>query len=140
MPPVRPHSELSADEPTDAKTGAMQVAYFIDLFSPETYEAFAYSSRDISGFRRRHENVAQKIKPGDVFVCYLTKLSRWFGLLEVVEGPFIDDKPIFLPENDPFVVRFRVRPTVWLDIEKGIPIHDRSVWERLSFTRCHGSA
>ncbi|CAE6747741.1 EVE domain-containing protein [Paraburkholderia domus] len=113
----------------------MQVAYFIDLFSPETYEAFACSSRDISGFRRRHENVAQKIKPGDVFVCYLTKLSRWFGLLEVVEGPFIDDKPIFLPENDPFIVRFRVRPTVWLDIEKGIPIHDRSVWERLSFTR-----
>ncbi|WP_168792305.1 hypothetical protein [Paraburkholderia aromaticivorans] len=135
MPPVWLHSEISADEPTDAKTGAMQVAYFIDLFSPETYEAFARSSRDISGFRRRHENVAQKIKPGDVFVCYLTKLSRWFGLLEVVEGPFIDDKPIFLPENDPFIVRFRVRPTVWLDIDKGIPIHDRSVWERLSFTR-----
>jgi hypothetical protein len=32
-------------------------------------------------------------------------------------------------------VRFRVRPTVWLDIEKGIPIHDQSVWKRLSFTR-----
>src|SRR5205807_4640907 len=30
------------------------MAYYIDLFSPETYEAFARSSRDISGFRRRH--------------------------------------------------------------------------------------
>jgi predicted RNA-binding protein len=111
------------------------MAYFIDLFSPETYLAFARSTRDISGFRIRHKNTAEKIKPGDIFVCYLTKLSRWFGLLEVVDGPFIDDEPIFLPENDPFVVRFRVRPTVWLDIEKGIPIHDRSVWDRLSFTR-----
>jgi hypothetical protein len=111
------------------------MAYFIDLFSPETYAAFARSSRDISGFRPRHKNVAEKIKPGDVFVCYLTRLSRWFGLLEVIKGPFIDDTPVFVQENDPFVVRFRVRPTVWLAIEKGIPIHDDAVWSGLTFTR-----
>src|SRR5262245_31496446 len=98
------------------------MAYFIDLFSPETYERFARSSRDISGFRMRHKGMAERIKPGDVFVCYLTRLSRWFGLLNVVEGPFIDDKPIFVSEADPFVVRFRVRPAVWLEIERGIPI------------------
>lgn len=45
------------------------MAYFIDLFSPETYEAFSRSARDISGFRRRHKNIAERIKPGDVFVC-----------------------------------------------------------------------
>jgi len=111
------------------------MAYFIDLFSPETHEAFARSGRDISGFRLRHKGMADRIKPGDVFVCYLTRLSRWFGLLEVVEGPFIDDKPIFVPENDPFVVRFRVRPLVWLGIEKAIPIHDDLIWTGLSFTR-----
>jgi hypothetical protein len=33
------------------------MAYFIDLFSPETYEAFGRSSRDISGFRLRHLRV-----------------------------------------------------------------------------------
>jgi hypothetical protein len=111
------------------------MAYFIDLFSPETYEAFGRSPRDVSGFRLRHKNIAEKIKPRDVFVCYLTRLSRWFGLLEVVNGPFIDDKPIFDKENDPFVVRFRVRPMVWLDVDKGIPIHDNTIWEGLSFTR-----
>lgn len=111
------------------------MAYFIDLFSPETYEAFTRSSRDISGFRLRHKGMAERIKPGDVFVCYLTRLSRWFGLLEVVQGPFIDDKPIFVPENDPFVVRFRVRQLVWLEIEKAIPIHDDVIWSGLSFTR-----
>ena len=111
------------------------MAYFIDLFSPETYEAFARSPRDISGFRLRHKNMAERIKAGDVFVCYLTRLSRWFGLLEVIEGPFINDKPIFVPENDPFMVRFRVRTAVWLDIEKAIPIHDDAIWTGLSFTR-----
>ena len=111
------------------------MAYFIGMFSPETYDAFARSPRDISGFRLRHKNVADRIKPGDIFVCYLTRLSRWFGLLEVIEGPFIDHKPIFVPESDPIVVRFRVRPTVWLDIGKAIPIHDDTMWSGLSFTR-----
>jgi hypothetical protein len=111
------------------------MAYFIDLFSPETYEAFSRSGRDISGFRLRHKGMAEKIKKGDVFVCYLTRLSRWFGLLEVSEGPFIDSTPIFAPENDPFVVRFRVRPVLWLNIDAGLPIHDDAIWAGLSFTR-----
>jgi hypothetical protein len=111
------------------------MAYFIDLFSPETYEAFARSSRDISGFRLRHHKMAARVSPCDVFVCYLTGLSRWCGLLEVVEGPFIDHTPVFLPDSDPFVVRFRVRPVVWLDIDQAIPIHDDTIWTGLSFTR-----
>lgn len=128
----------AADRASHPKRLAVEIRhmpYFIDLFSPETYEAFARSSRDISGFRLRHKGMADRIKSGDVFVCYLTRLSRWFGLLEVVEGPFIDDKSIFVPENDPFVVRFRVRPLVWLEIEKAIPIHDDAIWTGLSFTR-----
>jgi hypothetical protein len=111
------------------------MAYFIDLFSPETYEAFKRSNRDVSGFRLRHKNMADRVKPGDTLVCYLTRLSRWFGLLDVVEGPFIDNKPIFTESDDPFVVRFRVRPRILLDIEKALPIHDQQVWSGLSFTR-----
>jgi len=103
------------------------MAYFIDLFSPETCEAFAHSSRDVSGFRLRHKKMAERVSSGDVFVCYLTRLSRWCGLLEVLEGPFIDDKAIFLPESDPFVVRFHVRPVVWLDVDKAVPIHDDTI-------------
>jgi hypothetical protein len=111
------------------------MAYYIDLFSPQTYEAFARSSREISEFRLRQKGVAARVSPGDVLVCYLTRLSRWFGLLEIIEGPFIDHRPVFVPESDPFVVQFRVRPLVWLDIEKAIPIHEESVWNGLSFTR-----
>src|SRR5688500_20159225 len=98
------------------------MAYFIDLFSPETYEAFARSGRDISGFRIRHKGMADRIKSGDVFVCYLTRLSRWFGLLEVIEGPFIDDKPIFVSENDPLLVRCSVRPLFWLEFGESMRV------------------
>ena len=111
------------------------MAYFIDLFSPETYEAFKRSSRDISGFRIRHKGMAERVASGDMLICYMTRLSRWVGALEVINGPFIDDRPIFVSENDPFVVRFRVRSVVWLDVEKAIPIHTEKIWNGLSFTQ-----
>jgi hypothetical protein len=40
------------------------MSYFIDLFSPEKYEAFSRSSRDISGFRLRHRGMGERIKAG----------------------------------------------------------------------------
>lgn len=79
--------------------------------------------------------MTERIQKGDAFVCYVTRVSRWCGLLEIVDGPFIDDTPIFLPENDPYVIRFRVKPRVWLPIEHSLPIHDEKVWAGLSFTR-----
>ena len=111
------------------------MAYYIDLFSPETYHAFTASDRDISGFRERHRKMAGRIKPGDCLVCYVTRLSRWVGLLDVIEGPFVDNKPIFVAENDPFVVRFRVKASTWLNLDHAIPIHDGEIWQSLSFTK-----
>jgi hypothetical protein len=111
------------------------MAYYIDLFSPETYEAFSNSSRDISGFRQRQENSAKRVNIGDKFICYVTKLSRWFGILEVTSQYFMDSTPIFYAANDPFIVRFRVKEIVWLPVEKGIPIRDPRVWQTLSFTK-----
>lgn len=111
------------------------MAYYIDLFSPETHEAFTRSTQGISGFRMRHKGMAERIKAGDVFACYVTRVSRWCGLLEIIEGPFIDSSPIFVTEDDPFVVRFKVHPKVWLPIDQSLPIHDDKVWNGLSFTR-----
>jgi hypothetical protein len=107
----------------------------LNLFSPETYESFKQSARDVSGFRMRQRNAADRISPGDKLVCYLTKLSRWFGLLEVVSRPFLDQTPILYPDADPFVVRFKVRPLVLLDVEKAVPIHEDFLWHGLSFTK-----
>lgn len=72
---------------------------------------------------------------GDRFICYMTKLSRWIGVFEVMGTCYEDDTPIFYREDDPFVIRFKVRPIVWLDKEKAIPIKDDRVWDNLSFTK-----
>lgn len=111
------------------------MSYFIDLFSPETYESFSKSERNISGFRERHKNIASRIKIGDVFLCYMTKLSRWVGALEIVSTSFVDDTPIFYNSDDPFVIRFKVKPIIWLDKEYSIPISENRIWNYLSFTK-----
>jgi hypothetical protein len=111
------------------------MTYFLNLFSPETYEAFSRSDRSVSGFRARHRSVAARVRPGDELLCYMTKLSRWVGVLRVIDGPYEDATPVFYDESDPFVVRFHVTPDAWLPVEKAIPIYDDRIWNALSFTR-----
>ncbi len=113
------------------------MAYYLDLFSPETYKAFSESPQDISGFRKRQRKAAEKIQIGDKFLCYVTRISRWIGILEVVSDLFEDSTPRFYEKDDPFVMRFKVKPVVWLPYELAVPIHEDKVWTVLSFTKDH---
>ena len=72
----------------------------------------------------------------------MTKLSRWIAVLEVVSKCYQDDSPLFYESDDPFVVRFKVKPLALLPKEKAIPIKEAKVWNNLSFTKelpQHGS-
>jgi len=111
------------------------MAYFVAVFSPQTYEAFSSSDRTIYGCQRRLQQRAAQVKIGDRLVCYMKGLSRWVGLLEIASPPYLDETPLFVPQPDPFVVRFKVTPIAWLPMEKAIPIRDKRLWNALSFTR-----
>jgi hypothetical protein len=82
--------------------------------------------------------MADKVQPGDKFICYMVRMSRWIGVFEVLSGPFVDTTPIFVPDDDPFTVRFKVKPAVWLPIEQTVPIRDTEVFSNLTFTRAVG--
>ena len=70
-------------------------------------------------------------------VCYLTGLSRWVGLLRVEGGAYDDATPRFAERDDPFVVRMKVTPVVWLAAQDGVGIREDEVWSALSFTKAH---
>jgi hypothetical protein len=55
-------------------------------------------------------------------------------MLEIRDGPFEDNTPIFVKEDDPFTVRFHVVPTLCLPVERAIPIRNSRVWNRFSWT------
>jgi hypothetical protein len=111
------------------------MAFLTDLFTVETYGAFLASDRTISGFRETQTGMAKRVKRGDKLLAYIKGLSRWAAVLEVVDGPLIERTPIFVPENDPFVVRFRVKTVPVLTLEQAVPIRDDEIFQRLSFTR-----
>ena len=93
--------------------------YWLDLFTGTTWEQFRKAGATVSGFRGTQRKALQRVKPGDIFLCYLTGVMRWVGALEVV-GPSSDTRPIWGPEN--FPVRFEVRPLMVLPPEHGVPM------------------
>lgn len=111
------------------------MTFFTNLFSPDTYETFSRSKRDVSGFSKHQLAWAKRVQKGDRLVCYMTKLGRWVGVLEVMGECYLDDTPLFYPEGDPYVVRFPVRPLVWLPKDQAVPVREKHIWEMLSFTK-----
>src|SRR3954471_23747215 len=102
--------------------------HWLDLFTGVTWKQFIDAGSTISGFRISQAVRAQKVKPGDILICYLTGVMRWVGLLEVVSSSK-DASPIWGKGN--FPVRFQVRPLVMLAPEHGIPM--RELEGRVSF-------
>ena len=110
--------------------------YVLDLFTPETWSAFQAHGSDVTGFTAGHWSRARNlVRPGDIFVCYMVRLSRWCGLLEAVSEVYEDDSPIFRQSNDPWTTRFRVKPLVVLSPETAIPIRQPEIWQGFSRTR-----
>jgi hypothetical protein len=94
--------------------------YWLDLFTGTTWNEFLKNGGNISGFRENRWKTAQRVKPGDYFLCYLTGVSRWIGILEVISGPYRDDTPIW--GDYAFPVRFKVKIVYALEPETAVPI------------------
>ena len=110
------------------------MAYLLNLFTPETWEVFRQAGAKVSGFRQRQQRLAGKrVIEGDVFLCYLVRLSRWCGALEVRSEVYEDRSPIY-SDPDPFPIRFKVKPIVVLEPELAVPIQDETIWDALSIT------
>jgi hypothetical protein len=111
------------------------MTYWTALFSLDTHARFSRSDGTVAGFPvGKRTGVVQ---PGDKLVCYLTRVGRWTGILEVESSAYQDTTPIFAEKADPYTNRFRVRPIVWLQPDEAIPIREPEIWQRLSFTRGH---
>jgi len=109
--------------------------YYLNLFSPETWRAFKDHGATVSGFSIHQKGTAERIEEGDLFLCYLVRVSRWCGILRVASHAYMDETPIFRVEKDPFVVRFKVAPVVMLEVERALPITLPEIWDNISLTR-----
>jgi hypothetical protein len=101
--------------------------YWLDSFTGTTWREFLDAGGEITGFRASRRKIAGSIKPGDVFLCYLTGVKRWVGALEVIEPT---DAGGQIWSFEAFPVRFRVKPLVLLTPETGVPMEqlEGKVW------------
>ena len=97
-------------------------SYWLDLFTGATWNEFKDAGGKISGFRKSRWKTVQKIKPGDYFLCYLTGVSRFIGILKVVSEPFQDNTPIWSHEE--FPCRLKVKTIIELTPETAIPVRE----------------
>ena len=95
--------------------------YWLNLFSPRTWEDFRENGSNVSGFSENNWTRAKRIQFGDVFLCYLIGVKRWIGALRVVGDRYFDEEQSLFRDGV-YPVRFRVEPIVALDPECGVPI------------------
>lgn len=103
--------------------------YWLDLFTISTWNKFKEAGAVVSGFRESRWNTVQKMKPGDYFICYLTGVSRFIGVLEITDKPYKDTTPIW--DEDLFPCRFKVKIVYELSLETAVPVLE--LRDRLSF-------
>jgi hypothetical protein len=103
--------------------------YWLDLFTGATWNEFKAAGAKVSGFRESRWNTVQKIKAGDYFLCYLTGISRFIGILEVTDTAYRDKTPIWKDEE--FPCRLKVKVVAELTPETAVPVVE--LRETLSF-------
>jgi hypothetical protein len=94
--------------------------YWLNLYTWKTWNEFLEAGGDVSGFKDSRWRSVQKIKSGDILLCYMTGISRFFAILEVIGKPFRDETPIW--EEMVFPSRLPVKVHMYLDPEYAVPV------------------
>jgi hypothetical protein len=104
--------------------------YFLSLFTPASWATFRNLDAPISAHKPRFRKIAATVQPGDVFLCYVTGISRFCGALEASGPMYEDSRPIY-GDPDPFSLRWPVRKLAVLPPESGIPVRADAIWNRV---------
>src|SRR4051812_47750261 len=93
--------------------------YWLDLFTPETWEEIGRVNYGVTGFRASRKAHSRRVSPGDFFLCYLTGKSRFVGILEVLEQSYWDEGDRIW-RSDVYPVRFRTRLITRVAEDRGL--------------------
>lgn len=95
--------------------------YWLDLFTWATWNEFQKAGSSVSGFRLSRWSTVQKIAEGDYMLCYLSGVSRFIGILEVISSPYKENARDIWKDDD-FPCRLKVKPVIALTPETAVPV------------------
>jgi predicted RNA-binding protein len=97
--------------------------YWLDLFTGTTWQEFLAAGGKVSGFPESRWTTVRQVRPGDYLLCYVTGISRFIGVLEVVKPPYKDSSRLIW-QQDVYPCRLDVKQVEILTPETAIPILD----------------
>jgi hypothetical protein len=97
-------------------------SYWLNLYTGTTWQEFLQAGGKVTGFREGRWKTVQQVTPGDYFLCYLTGVSRFAGVLEVTSEPYWDETKIW--KDELFRCRANVEVLASLTPETAVPIFD----------------
>jgi hypothetical protein len=101
-------------------------AYWIIVGSPENFARTAERGFTVQGIKSRHRKKAERMKPGDKIVYYLTGRKAFAGVATIESTYFEDSERIWM-SGDPkkvaeeYPFRVRIAPDVILPLDDATP-------------------
>ncbi len=103
-----------------------QANYWIVVGSPDNFARTAELGFTIQGLKSRHRKKAERMKPGDKIVYYITGRKE-FGGIATIESPYFEDHEIIWQSNDAkkaaedYPFRVNISPDLILPVGEAIP-------------------
>ncbi|HET7056422.1 MAG TPA: EVE domain-containing protein [Thermomicrobiales bacterium] len=101
-------------------------AYWIVVGSPENFQRTAEHGFTVQGLKSRHRKKAERMKPGDKIVYYLTG-RKAFGGVASIESPYFESHEPIWQSSDPkkaaedYPFRVRISPDLILPLDEAVP-------------------
>ncbi len=108
---------------TDSGTG---IGYWIVVGSPGNFTKTAEYGFTVQGLKSRHRKKAERMKPGDKIVYYLTG-RKAFGGIVTIESPYFESHERIWESGDPrkaaedYPFRVKIAPELVLPVADAIP-------------------
>jgi hypothetical protein len=101
------------------------VRYFINLFTAETWREIRTNAKFAYTGHREGARNREVVQPGDVLLCYVTKVSAVVGALRVTSEVYeVDDENQRTWASDLYPVRFRVELLVRVPLNSGVRLDE----------------
>lgn len=99
--------------------------YWINLFTAETWRESRVNAKfGYTGHRIGARNQAQ-VQPGDIFLCYVTRVSAFVGALEATNTVYeIPDEDSRTWASDLYPVRFKTNLIMRVPLDEGVRLDE----------------
>jgi len=107
-------------------TDGPEPIYWIVVGSPDNFVRTAELGFTVQGFKSRHRKKAERMKPGDKIVYYLTG-RKAFGGIVTIESPYFESHERIWESGDPkkaaedYPFRVEIAPEIVLPVADAIP-------------------